>query len=99
MDQPGHVLERTVYPKAQVLNRFIAKVIDLLIVAAAVKLAAGRYSCRPCLHLVCRWLWGRSECREAVIGLQTIVRAPRDPAGFRESIIRNLPLWSSPIGI
>jgi uncharacterized RDD family membrane protein YckC len=85
-------VELGVYPKAQVLNRFIAKVIDLLIVAAVSKPVPpiGVLAGLSYLLLADGFGGGRSVGKR-LIGLQTIVPRTRDPAGFRESIIRNLP--------
>jgi uncharacterized RDD family membrane protein YckC len=82
----------SVYPKAQVLNRFIAKMIDLLLVAAANKLVppVGILVGLAYILLADGFGGGRSVGKR-LIGLQTIVPHTRDPAGFRESIIRNLP--------
>lgn len=84
--------ELGVYPKAQVLNRFIAKVIDLLIVAAASRVVppVGVLAGLAYILLADGFGGGRSVGKW-LIGLQTIVPRTRDPAGFRESIIRNLP--------
>lgn len=84
--------ELGVYPKAQVLNRFIAKLIDLLIVAAASKLVppVGVLAGLAYILLADGFGGGRSVGKR-LIGLQTIVPRVREPAGFRESIIRNLP--------
>lgn len=84
--------ELGVYPKAQVLNRFIAKLIDLLIVAAASKLVppVGVLAGLAYIMLADGFGGGRSVGKR-LIGLQTIVPRSREPAGFRESIIRNLP--------
>ncbi len=85
-------LELGVYPKAQVLNRFIAKLIDLLIVAAASKLVppVGVIAGLAYILLADGFGGGRSVGKR-LIGLQTIVPRTREPAGFRESIVRNLP--------
>lgn len=84
--------ELGVYPKAQVLNRFIAKLIDLLIVAAVSKLVppVGVLAGLAYILLADGFGGGRSVGK-GLIGLQTIVPRVREPAGFRESIIRNLP--------
>ena len=89
----GHSpVELGVYPKAQVLDRFIAKTIDLLIVAAASKLVPpiGVLAGLAYILLADGFGGGRSVGKR-LIGLQTIVPRTRDPAGFRESIIRNPP--------
>ena len=84
--------ELGIYPKAQVLNRFVAKLIDLLIVAAVTKLVppVGVLAGLAYLLLADGFGGGRSVGKR-LIGLHTIVPSTRDPAGFRESIIRNLP--------
>ena len=84
--------ELGLYPKAQVLNRFIAKLIDLLIVAAASKLVppVGVLAGFAYILLADGFGGGRSVGKR-LIGLQTMVPGTREPAGFRESIIRNLP--------
>ncbi len=84
--------ELGVYPKAQVLNRFVAKVIDFLIVAAASRLVppVGILVGLAYILLADGFGGGRSVGKR-LIGLQTIVSGAREPAGFRESIIRNLP--------
>ncbi|KXK04322.1 MAG: hypothetical protein NBKEAIPA_00695 [Nitrospirae bacterium] len=85
-------MELGIYPKAQVLNRVIAKGIDFLIVAAASRLVPpiGVLAGLAYLLLADGFGGGRSVGKR-LIGLQTIVPRTRDPAGFRESIIRNLP--------
>jgi uncharacterized RDD family membrane protein YckC len=85
--------ELGVYPKAQVLNRFIAKVIDLLIVAAADRLVPPiGFLTGLAYILVADGFAGGRSLGKRLIGLQTIVPRTRDAAGFKESIIRNLPL-------
>jgi uncharacterized RDD family membrane protein YckC len=81
-----------VYPKAPVLNRFVAKVIDLLIVAAASRLVPpiGVLAGLAYILLADGFGGGRSVGKR-LVGLQTIVPRTREPGGFRESIIRNLP--------
>lgn len=84
--------EPGIYPKAQVLNRFVAKVIDLLIAAAASRVVPpiGVLAGLAYILLADGFGGGRSIGKR-LIGLQTIVPRLRDPVGFRESIIRNLP--------
>lgn len=81
-----------VYPKAHVLNRFIAKLVDLLIVAAADKLVppAG-FLAGLAYTLVADGFAGGRSVGKRLIGLQTILPRARDAAGFKESIVRNLP--------
>ena len=86
-------VELGVYPKAQVLNRFIAKVIDLLIVAAVSKLVPPS---GPGRILPIFW-WATGLVVVAVseerAGSDSNHRSTyAGPGGLRESIIRNLPV-------
>ncbi|MDH5666576.1 MAG: RDD family protein [Nitrospira sp.] len=92
------LLDRTVYPKAHVLNRFIAKLIDLFIVVAADQIAppVGLLSGLAYILIADGFAGGRSIGKR-LVGLQTVRVDSRDAAGFRESIIRNLPLGCAQI--
>lgn len=92
------VLGRTVYPKAHVLNRFIAKLIDLFIVVAAGEIAppVGFLSGLAYILIADGFAGGRSLGKR-LVGLQTLRIDDREAAGFRESIIRNLPLGAAQI--
>jgi uncharacterized RDD family membrane protein YckC len=87
-----HSIGAGIYPKAQVLNRGIAKLIDLLIVAAAgqVIVPVGFLAGLAYILTADGFAGGRSIGKR-VIGLQTVLPDRREAAGFRESIIRNLP--------
>ena len=81
-----------VYPKATILNRLIAKSLDLLIVLGVGELAppygfwAGLW-----YVLVADGFTGRSVGKR-LIGLQVWAPELRAGAGFKDSIIRNVPL-------
>ena len=92
------LLDRTVYPKAHVLNRFIAKLIDLFIVVAADQIAppVGLLSGLAYILIADGFAGGRSIGKR-LVGLQTVRVDRRDAAGFRESIVRNLPLGCAQI--
>jgi len=81
-----------IYPKAQILNRGIAKLIDLFIVAAAgqVMVPVGFLGGLAYILIADGFAGGRSIGKR-LIGLQTVLPDRRTAAGFRESIIRNLP--------
>ena len=82
-----------IYPKAHVLNRLIAKFIDLILVAAADRLVPPvGWLAGLAYVLIADGLSGGQSIGKRLIGLQTIVPLARDVAGFKESIIRNLPL-------
>ena len=87
-----HSIGDGIYPKAQVLNRGIAKLIDLFIVAAAsqVIVPVGFVAGLAYILIADGFAGGRSIGKR-VIGLQTVLPDRREGAGFRESIIRNLP--------
>jgi len=89
---------KTVYPKAHVLNRFIAKLIDLFIVVAADRIAppVGFLFGLAYILIADGFADGRSLGKR-LVGLQTMRVEARDAAGFRESIIRNLPLGGAQI--
>lgn len=89
----SQVPERTVYPKAHVLNRFIAKLIDLFLVVAANQIAppVGFLSGLAYILIADGFAGGKSIGKR-LVGLQTMRVDSRDAAGFRESIVRNLPL-------
>ncbi len=82
-----------VYPKAHVLNRFIAKFVDLILVAAADRLVppVGWLAGLGYLLIADGFSGGRSVGKR-LIGLQTAIPRTHEVAGFKESIIRNLPL-------
>mgnify|MGYP001343354300 CR=1 FL=1 len=87
-----HSIGAGIYPKAQVLNRGIAKLIDLLIVAAAGQMfmPVGFLGGLAYILIADGFAGGRSIGKR-LIGLQTVLPDRREAAGFRESIIRNLP--------
>jgi hypothetical protein len=86
-------LDLDVCPKAQVLNRFIAKFVDVLIVAAAGRIASPvGWLAGLAYILIADGLPGGRSIGKRLVGLQTVIPRTREVAGFRESIIRNLPL-------
>jgi uncharacterized RDD family membrane protein YckC len=88
----AHPTGSAVYPKAQVLNRCIAKLIDCFIVVAASELlSAAGFLAGVAYVLVADGFAGGQSIGKRLIGLQTILPDMREAAGFRESIIRNLP--------
>ena len=87
-----HSIGGGIYPKARVLNRGIAKLIDLFIVAAFgyMIMPVGFLGGLAYILIADGFAGGRSIGKR-VIGLQTVLPDRREAAGFRESIIRNLP--------
>jgi len=81
------------HPKADILNRFIAKFIDLLIVAVLYEFSSRIGFITGFLYLLIAdgLLKGRSPGKW-LIGLQTYVPMRRDVCTFKESIIRNSSL-------
>jgi len=81
-----------VYPKAQMLNRGIARLIDLFIVAAAGQmLVPVGFLGGLAYILIADGFSGGRSIGKRLIGLQTVLPDQREAAGFRESIIRNIP--------
>lgn len=82
-----------VYPKSSVLHRFIAKFLDLLVVAAIyeIPLRISFLAGLSYLLIADGFADGRSIGKQ-LIGLQIITPATRKKASFKESIIRNFPL-------
>jgi len=82
-----------VHPKARVLNRFIAKFVDLIVVAAAGQVVPPvGWLAGLAYVLIGDGLTGGQSLGKRLIGLQTVVPRSREVSGFRESIVRNLPL-------
>ena len=86
-----HLIGGVIYPKARVLSRGIAKLIDLFIVAAAGQMIVPVGFLGLAYILVADGFAGGRSIGKRVIGLQTVLPDRREAAGFRESIIRNLP--------
>ncbi len=81
-----------VIPKAQILNRFIAKLVDAIIVAAVSQFAPPvGWLAGLTYVLIADGLSGGRSIGKRLIGLQTVIWLTKDAAGFKESIIRNLP--------
>jgi uncharacterized RDD family membrane protein YckC len=91
-----HRLARGIYPKADILNRVIAKFVDAILVIAAGKLLspAGWLAGLAYILIGDGFSGGRSIGKR-ITGLQTVNVQTQDVAGFKESIIRNLPLASA----
>ena len=88
----GHSTGAGIYPKAQVLNRGIAKLIDVFIVAAADQMIVPiGFLAGLAYILIADGFAGGRSIGKRLIGLQTMLPDRRESAGFRESIIRNLP--------
>ncbi len=84
---------RGIYPKAELLNRFIAKFVDGILVVAAGKLLppVGWLAGLTYVLIADGFIGGRSIGKR-LTGLQTINLRSQDAASFKDSIIRNLPL-------
>jgi uncharacterized RDD family membrane protein YckC len=82
-----------IYPKAHVLNRVIAKAIDGMLVAAASQVIAPvGWISGLAYALIADGFPGGQSVGKRLIGLQTVMPRTKEFAGFRESIVRNLPL-------
>lgn len=82
-----------VYAKANLLNRFIAKFIDLLILGALLKVIPPiGFLAGLTYLLIGDGLFDGRSIGKRIIGLRVILIEKDRGCGFRESIIRNLPL-------
>jgi uncharacterized RDD family membrane protein YckC len=82
-----------VYAKAELLNRFIAKFIDLLIVGALLKLLPPvGFLAGLTYLLIGDGLFDGKSIGKKIIGLRVILTENNRRCSYRESIIRNLPL-------
>jgi hypothetical protein len=92
----GSRLTSEIYPKADILNRFIAKFVDAILVMAAGKLLSpAGWLAGLAYVLVCDGFSGGRSIGKRLTGLQTVNVRTQTVAGFKESIIRNLPLASA----
>lgn len=94
-EEPGEAVipGEKVYPKAQVLNRLIAKFIDGILAAAAGRLVPPvGWLAGIAYILIADGFSGGQSIGKRLIGLQTVIPRTQEVAGFKESIIRNLPL-------
>lgn len=79
-------------PKADVVHRFIARFIDLLIAGGLAQfLFPVGYLAGLTYLLIADGFAGGQSFGKKLIGLQTIVHENHVPATYRESILRNIP--------
>lgn len=80
------------YPKANTLNRYLAKFIDVLIAVGLSKLLppVGFFAGLLYIIIADGFFEGQSIGKK-LIGLKAIVSAEGKKVGFREAIIRNIP--------
>ena len=80
------------YPKADVMNRFIAKFIDFLIVGALAQMIhpVGFFAGMTYL-LIADGLFEGQSLGKRLISLQTLQIETGTTTSFRESILRNIP--------
>ncbi len=91
---PGDEIEiPSVSPKANILNRFIAKFLDLLIVSAIVQIPLDvSFLAALSYILIADGFAGGRSLGKQMIGLQVMVPEIGREITFKESIIRNMPL-------
>jgi uncharacterized RDD family membrane protein YckC len=83
-----------IFPKAVILHRVIAKLIDFLFIAVLKQLfpPVGLYISFTYLLIADGLFHGKSIGKQ-LVGLQTYIPQKNKQASFRESIIRNFPLF------
>ena len=92
IEQIERIESASVFPgKASLLNRFIAKFLDFLVVAVLYELPFQISFMMGMVYLsIADGLFGGSAGKR-LIGLKTVVREAGKEASFRESIVRNIP--------
>lgn len=81
-----------VYAKANILNRFIAKFIDILIVGALLKILPPiGFLAGLTYLLIGDGLFDGRSIGKKIIGLRVVLSDKERGCSFKESIIRNLP--------
>lgn len=82
-----------IYPKAVILHRVIARLIDFLLIAVLREIfpPVGFYISLTYLLIADGLFHGKSVGKH-LVGLQTVVPDKNRSASFRESILRNFPL-------
>ncbi len=96
MENPDH-------PKAGLLNRAVAGMIDLIVVAALSGIPNIGLLASMLYVLIKDGFSGGQSLGKRLVGIKTLVITTDKDAGFRESIIRNTPLliarilWIVPI--
>lgn len=89
--------------KAGLLNRGVAAMIDLIFAAALSALPSVGFFASILYLLIKDGFAGGQSIGKRLVGLKTILLPEEKAAGFRESILRNLPLaasrllWAFPI--
>ena len=98
MPETGTLIEESqrkdalLHHKATVLNRFIAKILDFLIVLGLGEIAPPYGFWAGLWYLLVADGFSGQSIGKRLIGLQTWVPESRTSAGFKESIIRNIPM-------
>lgn len=91
-----HRPTRGIDPKADILNRVIAKFVDAILVIAVGKLLSpAGWLAGLAYVLIGDGFSGGRSIGKRIAGLHTVNVQTQDAAGFKESIIRNLPLASA----
>lgn len=82
--------------KASILLRCIAKVIDILIIAAAVKLIpqVGYYAGLVYI-LISDGLFSGSSIGKKIIRLRVVSLADNSDCSFKQSVLRNIPFFAA----
>jgi len=97
------VLENPEHPKAGLLNRAVAGMIDLIVVAALSGIPGVGLLASILYVLIKDGFSGGQSLGKRLVGIKTLVIPIGKNAGFRESIIRNTPLmiarilWTVPL--
>ncbi len=85
--------KESIFPKGNTLHRFIARFIDLLVVAAIAEVPLRiRFVAAVTYLLLSDGFSGGRSVGKRLIGLRTVVPGSGTVCTFKESILRNFPL-------
>jgi len=82
----------TIYQKVSPLNRSVAKAIDIIIILIFALILNPIGPVIAIFYSVCADGFEGKSIGKRLVNLQTINSITRIPAGFKESIIRNIPI-------
>ena len=91
IDQSESVDATVAFPKANLLNRFIAKFIDFLVVALLYEIPFKISFLIGVVYLFIADGFVKGSVGKQLIGLRIVTMENRGEIAFRESIIRNIP--------
>jgi uncharacterized RDD family membrane protein YckC len=82
----------TTYSKVSIINRLVAKGIDIIIILVFALILNPVGPIIAIFYSVCADGFEGKSIGKRLVGLQTLHSIKKTPSGFKESIIRNIPI-------